>query len=39
MVDLKTILVSASMTYVLDLDAYKLHLGDEQIFNDFSNEC
>ena len=38
MVDLETIIALASMTYVIDLDAYELHLGDEQVFIDFINE-
>ena len=39
MVDLETIIALAFMTYIIDLDAYELHLGDEKIFNDFINEC
>ena len=39
MVDLETIIALASMTYVVDLDAYELHRGDEKVFNDFINEC
>ena len=27
MVEVKTIIIIASMTYIVDLDAYKLHLG------------
>ena len=23
------------MTYIVDLDAYELHLGDKKVFNDF----
>ena len=38
MVDLNTIIALASMTYIVDIDAYELHLGDEKIFNNFSNE-
>ena len=30
MVDLETIIALASMTYIVDLDAYELHLGDEK---------
>ena len=29
----------ASMTFIIDLDAYDLHSGDEKIFNDVINEC
>ena len=29
----------ASMTYIVDLDAYVSHLGDEKILNNFINEC
>jgi hypothetical protein len=39
MVDLTTIIAIASMTYIIDLDAYELHIGDEQVFNDFIDEC
>jgi hypothetical protein len=35
MVDLETIVALASMTYIVDLDAYELHQGDEKIFNYF----
>ena len=38
MIDLKTIIELAFMTYVVDLDAYELHLGDEKLFDDFFNE-
>ena len=38
MVDLETIIGLASMTYIVEIDAYELHLGDEKFFNDFSNE-
>jgi hypothetical protein len=27
------------MTYIVDLVAYDLHMGDEKVFNDFANEC
>ena len=37
MVDLETIIMLASMTYILDLDAYKLHPKDEKNFNNFIN--
>ena len=30
MIDLETTIALASMTYVVDLDVYKLHLGDEK---------
>ena len=36
MVDLEPI---ASLTYIVDLDAYELHPGDEKAFNNFINEC
>jgi hypothetical protein len=39
MIDLETIIAIASMTYVIDLDAFELHLGDEKLFIDFINEC
>jgi hypothetical protein len=29
MIDLETIMALASMKYIVDLDAYELHLGDE----------
>jgi hypothetical protein len=29
----------ASMTYIINLDAYELHVGDEKVFNNFINEC
>jgi hypothetical protein len=29
MVDLETIIVLASITYIVNLDVYELHLGDE----------
>ena len=38
MVDLETIMALASMTYIVDLYAYELHLGDEKVFNDFINK-
>ena len=28
----------ASMTFIVKLDAYELHPGDEKIFNDFINK-
>ena len=37
-VDLETIIALASMTYIVDLDGYKLHPGDEKLFNNFINE-
>lgn len=40
MVDLKTIVViKTSMTYTIDLDAYKLHLVNEKVFNKFASKC
>ena len=36
---LETIIALASMTYIVDLHAYELHLKDEIIFNSFINEC
>ena len=38
MIDLETIIALASMTHMVDLDAYKLHPGDEKV-NNFINEC
>ena len=38
MVDLETIIILASMTYIVDLDAYELHPCDEKVFNNFINE-
>ena len=26
------------MTYIIDLDAYEIHRGDEKVFNDFMND-
>ena len=39
MVDLETIIAFASILYIIDLDAYELHLGDENVFNNFTNKC
>ena len=39
MVEQETMIALASMTCVVDLDAYGLHLGDKQVFNNFINEC
>ena len=39
MVDFETIIARASMTYIVDLDAYELHPRDEKVFNDLINEC
>lgn len=39
MVGLETIIARASMTYITDLDACELHLGDEKACNDFIDEC
>ena len=33
MVDSYTIITLASMTYIVDLDTYVLHMGDEKVFN------
>jgi len=35
MIDLATIIPLAIMTYITNLDAYELHLGDEKVFNGF----
>jgi hypothetical protein len=32
MIDLETIIALASMPYIIDLDAYELHPGDEKVF-------
>ena len=39
MVDLETIIALASMTYIIDLDAYELHPGDEKVLINFINIC
>lgn len=39
MVDLEAIVTLASMTYISNLDAYELHLGNEKAFNNFINKC
>ena len=39
MIDLETTIVLASMTYIVDLDAYELHPRDGKVFNNFINEC
>lgn len=40
MVTLETITALASMTYIVSLDAYELlHPRDDEVFNDFINEC
>jgi hypothetical protein len=39
MVYLETIIALASMSYIVNLDAYELHPGDEKVCNDFINEC
>ena len=36
---MQTIIALACMTYIINLDAYELHPGDEKIFNNFINEC
>jgi hypothetical protein len=35
----KKIIALASMTYIIDLNAYELHPGDEKVLDDFINEC
>ena len=35
MVELKTVMALASMTYIVDLDGYELHPENESVFNDF----
>ena len=39
MLDLKIIIAISSMTHIIDLNAYELHLGDEKVSNEFVNEC
>ena len=39
MVDLKTIIALASMTYNVDLYVCELHARNEEVFNNFINEC
>ena len=39
MLDLETIIALVSITYIIDLDVYEPHLGDEEVFNVFVNEC
>ena len=39
MVGLETIIALASLTYIVDLDAYELHVGNEKVFNDFINNA
>ena len=39
MVGLEAIIALAFMTCIIDLDAYKLHLGDEKVFTEFSSGC
>ena len=39
MIDLETIIALTSMTYIANLDACELHMGDEKVFNNFVNEC
>ena len=38
-INLETIIALVSMTYIVDLGAYELHLGNEKVFHDFINEC
>ena len=37
--DLKTIIALASMTYILDLNVCELHARNEKVFDDFIYEC
>jgi hypothetical protein len=39
MIDLETIIVLTSMTYIVDLDACELHMEDEEVFDKFVDEC
>ena len=39
MVDLETKILIAPMTYIVDLDAYELHLGNEKVVNNHISEC
>ena len=39
MVHLETIIALAFMRYIVELDAYELHPGDEKVFDDFINKC
>ena len=39
MIDLETIIALASMTHIVDLDAYELHPRDKNVLDDFINEC
>ena len=36
---LETIIAIASMTCIIELHAYELHLGDEKLLNEVINEC
>ena len=36
---LKITIALASTTYIVDSDAYELHLGNEKVFNNLINEC
>lgn len=38
MVDLNLRIALVYVTYIANLDAYELHLGDEKVFNDFIDE-
>ena len=38
MIDLETIIALAFMTYIIDLNTYELHPGDEKVFKRFINE-
>ena len=39
MVDLETIIVLALVIYILVLDADELHPGNENVYNDYIDEC
>ena len=39
MVVLETIIALAFMTYIVNLDGYELHMGDEKLLNTFIHEC
>jgi hypothetical protein len=39
MVGPKRIIALAFMTYIVNLDAYELHVGNENVFNDFIYGC
>jgi hypothetical protein len=39
MVSLETIVALPSMTHTVELKAYELNLGNENIFNNYINDC